>query len=307
MKITLKDGRELDSIPFVNPDETFGKPYLIGTSCGYSVYFGLVIADDLGSAIDEYVESHHGEGLRIPDEDREDYITVTIDGERMEVYDARKRFPEMDISAVIENGWADGSTEDRANYTGQGEVYDSDHLYAEDMESIRKIESEPDDWKAFPKQFEDMAETRDIVREHFGRSAFLSEWADATEERNRCFPGEFPGLSGMDIADCAPEDTPTEYVRWAETSIRTIERSIGIGIVEALNRACRVPVLNSWEDRLDADDYGTAETFGHYIGMSFQGHGVSWNDDHPPMPFELPFGESPCLFGTGEVSLEELE
>ncbi len=301
MRITSKDGRSIDGVPFVNPDETYGAPFLIGTSCGYDVLFGLVIADSLESAIDEYVESDHGKGLRIDAEDMDDYIEVTIGGEKMDAFDARRRFPEMDIDAVIQNGWENGETTDeRCHHTGQGVAWDSDHLYLEDTETLRKIEFEPKDWEKFPKQFSGTGDdTRDIIREHFGRSAFLSEWADANEENGTTFPGQ-------DIADVAPEETPAEYVRWAEQSIRTIENHIGIGIVEALYRACYVPALNSWEERCDADDYETLETFGHYLGMTFQGHGVAWSDYHPDLPFSLPYGESPGLFFTGAITLAEL-
>jgi hypothetical protein len=300
MKITLMDKRTIESVPFVNPDETYGSPYLVGTSCGYSVFFGLVIADSLESAIDEYVESDHGKGLRIDPDDMDDYITVVIDGERMDVFDARRRFPQMDIDAVIRDGWEDGSTEERCHHTGQGEVYDSDHLYLEDTETIRKVEAEPGDFQRFPKQFPAMDETRDIIRESFARSAFVLEWAEAEEETGTSF-------SGMELTDVAPEETPLPYLRWAESSIRRLEETIGIGIVEALYRACFVPVLNSWEDRCDPDDAETAETFGHTVGMQFQGHGVGWEDDHPPLPFQLPYGESPGCFLFGLVTLAELE
>ena len=127
--VTLSGGRVLEDLPHVNPDEEYGKLYLIGTSCGFSAFYALVIADSCANAVDEFVESEHGAGLRISEDDMDDYIEVTIDGEKMDVTDARRRFPDRDIDAIIRDGWEDGETTDeRCNFTGQGVAYDSDHV-----------------------------------------------------------------------------------------------------------------------------------------------------------------------------------
>lgn len=311
MKVTLTGGWEITDVLFLNPDERTwddaNNAYLVGASWGFSIDFVLVLADSFDSAVDEAVDADVGpvRSLRIEPEDMDDYLYIHVDGVEMNCTDARRRFPTHNIDAIRDAGYASGETWDSCHYTGSGTAYDTDHLYGHGPEEIKSIELEPGDFHQLPKVFESMDEARDAIREAFARSAFILEWADAVEENNRCFPGETPRYRSVELADVAPEWTPAPYLRWAESSIRTIEESIGIGIVEALHRACLVPCSNGWESRLDPDDFDSAETFGHLIGMQFQGHGVSWSDSHPGLPFRLPYGEIPHCFLTGDVELAD--
>lgn len=300
MKVTLNGGRVIEAVPFVNPEEYVWSEarnvFLVGASFGFSIDYAMVLADSFADAIDIFVESDFGKGLRIDRADMDDYVYIHVEGVEMDVTDARRRFPYLDIDAIIDDGWETGETSETCHWTGQGIAYDTDHLHGFGPEQIESIEMELDDFRRFPKVFQDQGETRETIRESFARSAFVLEWADAMEENGTRF-------FGAELTDVAPEWTPAPYLRWAEKSIRTIEESIGIGIVEALNRACFVPCSRNWERRYDADS--SAEDFGHTIGMEFQGHGVSWSDDHPGLPFKLPSGESPFAFLTGEVSLSD--
>lgn len=304
MKVKLTGGREIVDVLFLNPDERtwddVNNAYLVGASWGFSIDFVLVLADSFDSAVDEAVDADVGpvRSLRIDAEDMDDYVYVHIDGEEMDVTDARRRFPTHDIDAIRDAGYANGDTWDSCHYTGSGTAYDTDHLYGHGPEEIESIELEPADFRQLPKVFESMDEVRETIREAFARSAFVLEWADAEEQSGATF-------GGVELTDVAPEWTPACYLRWAESSIRTIESHLGIGIVESLHRACLVPCSHGWESRLDPDDFDSAETFGHLIGMQFQGHGVSWSDSHPGLPFRLPYGESPSCFLTGEITLAE--
>jgi hypothetical protein len=142
----------------------------------------------------------------------------------------------------------------------------------------------------------DDAGIRDTIRDAFGRAAFLCEWADAAEEA-----GE--NLSGCEIDDIAPADTPQEYLQWADTSIAAIEKHISMSMWEAFRRATLVPAIKTWEQTTDPLDDDDAATFGHYVAMEFMGHGVSWSDSHPDLPFSLPHREEPHCFLTGELDI----
>jgi len=128
----------------------------------------------------------------------------------------------------------------------------------------------------------------------------FSEDVDACEEEGNPLSGEIMDQlpTGDAVLSC--------YLAWAERAIRTIEESIGMGIVEACYRACAVPAIGN-TTHSDADTLEDAETFGHYIAMQAVGHGVSWADDHPDLPFVLPNVESPNCFLTGETSIAILE
>ena len=129
---TLTDGQTIDVDPanVVNPGDWFGKRWAILVSYGFQGDWYIVEADNESDAIDILVESGKANGLIIDETAMGDYIHVTIDGEQMDVTDAKRRFPHMDMDAVINAGWATGDTTDTCLYTGDGTPYDTEWIHA---------------------------------------------------------------------------------------------------------------------------------------------------------------------------------
>ncbi len=185
-----------------------------------------------------------------------DYIQVTIDGEQMDVTDAKRRFPQMDIDALIKDGWENGETTDSCHYTGNGTPYDTDWITG--LASVRSVE--------FPTNDEEKS-TKDEIILSVARTAFACDWADAIDNAPESIHDALPSLSGTDIMEVCPfSKMPDEYPPWAEKSIRDVEQANGAGIVSILSR-------------LDPDDED-AEQFGHYLAMQLAGHGTGLWDEY---------------------------
>ena len=114
------------------------------------------------------------------------------------------------------------------------------------------------------------------ILQGMARALFVSTWADYEEERGRHHRG--------DLMDAAPA-TPSP----ARTAAKILAKKI-----EIMNHGKTVSDL--YADALNAGAHDTRrgtdpQTFGHYIAMQSLGHGVSWFDDNPKFPLELPYFE----------------
>ena len=271
MRVTL-DSHEKENVKYLD-NGTFGNLYLVGYHTGgnwCAEHWFLTRASSLEEAIDVLVDSDHGKYLRIDADEMADYVD-------------------------------DDTGEPSCQFTGCGTAYDTDWLLIGPDAPIVRVTFETEDWRTFPKVFHRMDWTRENIREGFGKAIYADEYASAREEDGTPLQGEI--LSQLPTGDAV---LPC-YLRWAEKSIRAIEESIGLGIVEAFARACAIPACRTWEEQADEDNLTDAETFGHYLAMQFVGHGVSWEDSHPALPFQVPHGEGPSCFLTGEINLADLE
>lgn len=79
-------------------------------------------------------------------------------------------------------------------------------------------------------------------------------------------------------------DTPDEARHLAHEFCEILAKknniSIDMLLYKILNQSYAIP-----------DDYENsfADDFGHYVAMEALGHGVSWEDDHPPHKLKLPY------------------
>jgi len=67
---TLGKDVKIDGV--ANRGGWFGKTWLLGIGCGYSTAMYLVEADNLGDAIDEFVDSKHGHMVKLDPQDAEE-------------------------------------------------------------------------------------------------------------------------------------------------------------------------------------------------------------------------------------------
>ncbi len=279
---TLTDGQkiEVSCANIINPGDWFGKRWAILVSYGYSGDWYIIEAGCESDAIDELVESGKVNGLIIDKNDMDDYIQVTIDGEQMDVTDARRRFPDMEINAVIQAGRENGDTTDSCHYTGEGTPYDIDWIHA--IDPVESIE--------FPVSDED-ASTKGEIVSSVARTAFACDWADAIENAPESIQDALPSLSGVDIMDVCPFDRmPAEYLKWADKSVRDVEGANGCNIVTILKRM----------DPTSED----AQHFGHYLAMQLAGSGVGLWDEYEATGGEdvsVPSTEFPQLVDTDNI------
>lgn len=128
------------------------------------------------------------------------------------------------------------------------------------------------------EEAEDADPIDDEIFEGMARAFFVSAWSDKEDEEGRS--GQY---SGLDLMDVAPETSDEAYDE-AEKVVGQIEKENKRDIVDLFEEACK-------DSDLDPEDLDTANEFGHYLGMQALGHGVSWEDDHAPLKFEVPSTE----------------
>jgi hypothetical protein len=121
-------------------------------------------------------------------------------------------------------------------------------------------------------------DVREEIIEGFARALHATAWADCVEEYG------IENLSGVEITEVM--DPVTQDARdVARNAIIEIEkranvwRGIGELYEQAINR----------EGRHTEDP--TPSSFGWYLGMEWLGHGVAWDDDHPPHMLTVGHGE----------------
>lgn len=94
------------------------------------------------------------------------------------------------------------------------------------------------------------------------RGPWALAWADREEERGRRFAG------GTDLYEAAPE-APRWTKKWARDLADAIIAANEVASLEVLYQAAV------------ADGFGKdRETFGYYLAMQAEGHGVRWDDNH---------------------------
>jgi len=127
------------------------------------------------------------------------------------------------------------------------------------------------------------------------KAGYATRWADAVDEARREGRDDelAPCLSGTEIMDVLPLPIPPDFIAWAHRQAAKIEAVNSLPLGEAFKRACAAPRVNSWEGRADAESETDAAAFGHYLAMQAMGHGVAWEDDHPPHGLTLSYSEAP--------------
>lgn len=115
----------------------------------------------------------------------------------------------------------------------------------------------------------------DKIRENFARTLFVAALADQAEEIG------YPGISGADWFNLAPEETPAAADRAADYLIRRLELDNGCDVVTLFKRALGA--------NPDLDRNKALEDFGYSIPMQSMGHGVGWTDNHEPFQIGYPF------------------
>ena len=111
----------------------------------------------------------------------------------------------------------------------------------------------------------------DILR-GIGRGPWACQWADEQAEHGASF-------FGVDIYEAAPEN-PEWVNTWSGKLADAIVDLNGCSLFELFTRA----VNDGFPKH--------AETFGYYLGMQADGHGVAWDDDHcAKLTILLPYTE----------------
>jgi hypothetical protein len=135
---------------------------------------------------------------------------------------------------------------------------------------------------------------QDIVRDEIvgaaARAFFVTVWADEAEREAEEGDGELPWGAGEDIDDAAP-DTPEEAQRFGERFVFAVEKLNAASITELYDRAAEAPGRHLRQPE--------PEDFGHYLAMQAMGHGVAWQDDHPPAGLSAP--EAHWYGDSGEI------
>ena len=123
-----------------------------------------------------------------------------------------------------------------------------------------------------------MSSNKDIIN-GIAHAFHATNWADRYEEAGG-------SLSQCQILDVM--DPVTEYA--------FLEAAVVYGRIEAHNKTsllCHFYHMENDEtlEIRSSRFFNDAELFGWYLGMQFLGHGVSWEDDHPPHGLDIPWGE----------------
>lgn len=114
--------------------------------------------------------------------------------------------------------------------------------------------------------------TEKQIIDAMARALFVDAWARRQEEAGKRF------RPGVDLMDQAPGTNKAAKVAAADLA-KTIERRNS----KSLEDLFRDAVAAGGEDNSDK--------FGHYLAMQSLGHGVSWFDDNPEFPLDLPLIE----------------
>jgi len=118
---------------------------------------------------------------------------------------------------------------------------------------------------------------KDEILEGIASALHGSNWADRYEESGG-------SLSQTEILDVMDPIT-SEAKKSASEIYSDIEKTNSIDLenfVENLFKKIEVRSSRFFSD---------AELFGYYLGMESLGHGVSWEDDHPPHNLKISFTE----------------
>jgi len=113
------------------------------------------------------------------------------------------------------------------------------------------------------------------IRASMARALFVDSWANREQERGRSH-------GGRDLMFVAPR-TSSAAKAAANKLAHQIETLTGRSMESLYHAAESDPGHHSRQP--------TPHDFGHYIAMQALGHGVSWADDHPDLPFDVPHAE----------------
>jgi len=135
----------------------------------------------------------------------------------------------------------------------------------------------------------------EFILEGAARALWVSSYADAADRG--ALPDSAPTAgAGEDWAEIAPETPIRAYLRAAVFvgDVLLAARSEAAGrTVAPTHIQCLWQVFGRAVGQHDYDNLsemmcGEAEEFGRLLAMQSMGHGVSWADDHEPLPFRVP-------------------
>lgn len=118
-------------------------------------------------------------------------------------------------------------------------------------------------------------QTYEKIREKFARTLFVAALAEQAEGIG------YPGISGADWFDLAPNETPAAADRAAGYLIRRLELDNECDVVTLFRRALGA--------NPDLERSKALDDFGYSIPMQSMGHGVGWTDNHEPFQIGYPF------------------
>jgi len=119
----------------------------------------------------------------------------------------------------------------------------------------------------------------DEIREAMARAFFVDWYASEQERRQEEGLKANIARGGEDWMDVAPGTSRAAKKHAREYAVK----------LSAANKGATLTDL--YAAALNAGGTGDARTFGHYMAMQAMGHGVSWFDDNPEFPIEVPHGE----------------
>ena len=119
----------------------------------------------------------------------------------------------------------------------------------------------------------------DEIREAMARAFFVDWYASEQERRQEEGLKANIARGGEDWMDVAPGTSRAAKKHAREYAVK----------LSAANKGATLTDL--YAAALNAGGSGDARTFGHYMAMQAMGHGVSWFDDNPEFPIEVPHGE----------------
>lgn len=119
----------------------------------------------------------------------------------------------------------------------------------------------------------------DEIRRAMARAFFVSWYASEQDRRaEHGLKAKIAG-PGEDWMDVAPNTSNAAKRHARAYAVKLSDANKGATLTDLYAAA------------LNAGGRGDARTFGHYIAMQAMGHGVSWFDDNPKFPIEIPHGE----------------
>jgi len=119
----------------------------------------------------------------------------------------------------------------------------------------------------------------DEIREAMARAFFVDWYASEQERRQEEGLKANIARGGEDWMDVAPGTSRAAKKHAREYAVKLSAANKGATLTDLFAAA------------LNAGGTGDARTFGHYMAMQAMGHGVSWFDDNPEFPIEVPHGE----------------
>ena len=120
------------------------------------------------------------------------------------------------------------------------------------------------------------------IIDSMARTLHVLHWAEEEEEQGNFYPGE-------DLMEIAPE-TPEEALYQAWRLCGMIESMNGASLERILVFAAEADGFHTLDPEFEYPE-GYARELGYCLAMRALGHGVAWEDNHPPIILSFPTRE----------------